>query len=317
MPKSKKIVQRQNLCVSSEKGKSGRLITVSMVDPYIDKQPAEVPFADFARSWNTPPKDIATPTLVDASMCPATFAATGFGFDVMFDVGLVKRQLKHKELNAYGITRLQLGTVSDAKFKTAVDPISVYAPMLLRLALQASAVTAIAYPAGWTVDLVENKYLTTLKVGDALLDNTVTYGVKTKREQRTRRISSKNPDRNGKTITTSVPVVSELTGVEVLLKSVGRKVNRAELNMLVGNETGRSRRAESMHDPIVLARVAILYESELPIGERSRVEYVRSQLATYGIHKSASWVQQVAQLPRDEGILKTGRRSTKKQRTKK
>lgn len=317
MPKSKKIVQRQNLCVASAKGKSGRLITVSMIDPYVDRQPAKVPFADFARSWNTPPKDIATPTLVDASMCPATFTATGFGFDVVFDVDFVKRQLKHKELNAFGITRLQLGTVSDEKYKPAVDPISVYAPMLLRLALQASAVTAIAYPAGWTVDRETGEHLRTLKVGDALPDDTVTYGVKTKREQSTRRISSRNPDRNGKTITTSVPIVSELTGVEVLLKSVGRKVDRAELNMLVGNETGRSRRAEPMSDPKVLARVAILYEAELPIGERSRVEYVRSQLKIYGLHYSASWVRQVAQLARDEGILKTGRRSTKKQRTKK
>ena len=317
MPKSTKNVQRRNICVASEKGRSGRLITVSMTDPYIDKQPAKVPFAEFARSWNTPPKDIATPTLVDASMCPATFTATGFGFDVVFDVGFVKRQLKHRELNAFGITRIQLGTVSDEKFKPAVDPISVYAPMLLRLALQASAVTAIAYPAGWTVDLVENKYLTTLKVGDRLIDNTVTYGVKTKREEReVRRRFSKNPERQ-RVWTERVPVVGELTGVEVLLQSVGRKINRAELNMLVGNETGRSRRAESMHDPKVLARVAILYDVELPIGERSRVEYVRSQLATYGIHKSASWVRQVAQLARDEGILTTGRRKTKKQRTKK
>lgn len=317
MPKSTKNVQRRNICVASEKGKSGRLITVSMINPYIDKQPAKVPFAEFARSWNTPPKDIATPTLVDASMCPATFTATGFGFDVVFDVDFVKRQLKHKELNAFGITRIQLGTVSDEKFKPAVDPISVYAPMLLRLALQASAVTAIAYPAGWTVDLKTGEHLTTLKVGDALLDSTVTYGVKTKREEReVRRRFSKNPERQ-RVWTARVPVVSELTGVEVLLKSVGRKVNRAELNMLVGNETGRSRRAESMRDPKVLQLVASLYESELPIGERSRVEYVRSQLATHQIHKSASWVRQVAQLARDEGILKTGRRSTKKQRTKK
>ena len=317
MPKSKKIVQRQNLCVASEKGKSGRLITVLMIDPYIDSQPANVLFGDFARSWNTPPKDIATPTLVDASMCPATFTATGFGFDVVFDVGYVKRQLKHKELNAFGITRLQLGTVSDAKFKPAVDPISVYAPMLLRLALQASAVTAVAYPAGWTVDLITGEHLTTLKVGDALIGDTVTYGVKTRREEReVRRRFSKNPKRQ-RVWTERVSVVSELTGVEVWLKSVGRKVNRAELNMLVGKETGRSRRAESMSDPKVLELVASLYEAELPIGERSRVEWVRSQLATRQIYKSASWVRQVAQLARDKGILKTGRRNTKKQRTKK
>lgn len=299
MSKSKKNVQRQNLCVASEKGKSGRLISVSMIDPYIDRQPADVPFGDFARSWNSPPRKILTPTLVDASMCPATFTAHGFGFDVVFDVGLVKRQLKHKELNAYGITRLQLGTVSDDKFKPAVDPISVYAPMLLRLALQASAVTAVAYPAGWTVDLITAKYLTTLKVGDALIGDTVTYGVKTKHDYKVGRL------------------VSELTGVEVLLKSVGRKVNRAELNMYIGNETGRSRRAESMSDPKVLELVASLYEAELPIGERSRVEYVRSQLATQQIYKSASWVRQVAQLARDKRILKTGRRNTQKQRTTK
>jgi len=317
MPKSSKNVQRQNLCVASAKGKSGRLITVSMIDPYIDRQPAEVPFTDFARSWNTPPKDIATPTLVDASMCPATFTATGFGFDVVFDVNFVKRQLKHKELNAFGITRLQLGTVSDAKFKPAVDPISVYAPMLLRLALQASAVTAIAYPAGWTVDLKTGKHLTTLKVGDMLISDTVTYGIKSRREEReVRRRFFKNPKQQ-RVWTQRVPVVSELTGVEVLLKSVGRKVDRAELNMLVGNETGRSRRAEPMSDPKVLQLVASLYEAELPIGERSRVEYVRSQLATHGFPYSASWVRQVAQLARDKGILKTGRRSTKKQRTKK
>ena len=316
MPKSKKIVQRQNLCVASEKGKSGRLITVLMIDPYIDSQPANVLFGDFARSWNTPPKDIATPTLVDASMCPATFAATGFGFDVVFDVGYVKRQLKHKELNAFGITRLQLGTVSDAKFKPAVDPISVYAPMLLRLALQASAVTAIAYPAGWTVEHGTGKYLTTLKCGDALIGDTVTYGVKTKREQRTRRVSSKNPDRNGKTIITSVSVVSELTGVETLLKSVGRKVSRSEQNMLIGNETGKTRRDASMFDLEVLKLVAKLYVVELPIGERSRVEYVRSQLHAHGIYKSASWVRQVAGKARDKGILKTGRRPKQKGRTK-
>ena len=316
MPKSKKIVQRQNLCVASEKGRSGRRITVSMVDPYIDRQPAKVLFGDFARSWNTPPKDIATPTLVDASMCPATFAATGFGFDVVFDVGFVKRQLKHKELNAFGITRLQLGTVSDAKFQPAVDPIGVYAPMLLRLALQASAVTAIAYPAGWTVSAITGEPIALLNVGDRLPDNSVAYGVKTRREEReVRRRFSKNPKRQ-RVWTERVPVVSELTGVEVLLKSVGRKVNRAELNMLVGKEAGRSRRAESMSDPKVLELVASLYESELPIGERSRVEYVRSQLATRQIFKSASWVRQVAQLARDKGILKTGRRNTKKRRTK-
>ena len=317
MPNSSKYVQRQNLCVASEKGKSGRRIVVSMIDPYIDRQPAVVPFAQFARSWNTPPSDISTPTLVDASMCPATFAAHGFGFDVVFDVGFVKRKLKHKELTAFGITRLQLGTTdSDTKYKTAIDPITVYAPMLLRLALQASAVTAIAYPAGWTVEHGTGKYLTTLKCGDALIGDTVTYGVKTKREQRTRRISSKNPDRNGKTIITSVSVVSELTGVETLLKSVGRKVSRSEQNMLIGNETGKTRRDASMFDLEVLKLVAKLYVVELPIGERSRVEYVRSQLHAHGIYKSASWVRQVAGKARDKGILKTGRRPKQKGRTK-
>lgn len=317
MPSSSKYVQRQNLCVASEKGKSGRRIVVSMIDPYIDRQPASVPFNDFARSWNTPPSDISTPTLVDASMCPATFAAHGFGFDVVFDVGFVKRKLKHKELNAFGITRLQLGTTdSDAKYKTAVDPITVYAPMLLRLALQASAVTAIAYPAGWTINRIDGKYLTTLKCGDKLIPDTTTYGVKTKREEReVGRRFSKNP-KYRRVYTKIVPVVSELTGVETLLKSVGRKVSRSEHNMLVGNETGRTRRDASMFDREVLKLVAKLYVVELPIGERSRVEYVRSQLHAHGIYKSASWVRQVAGKARDEGILKTGRRPKQKGRTK-
>jgi len=315
MPKSKKTVQRRNLCVASGKGKSGRQITVSMIDPYIDTQPTpKWPFFEFVRGYDDLPNKIAKPVRVDATMCPAKFAATGFGFDVDFDVGVVPAT--SKETGRYAITRLQLGTAKDAK--TAVDPSVVYAPMLLRLALEASSVTGIAYPAGWTVDIATGEYLGTLRVGDRLIPDSTTYGVKTKREEREVR---RRFDYKPRAWTALVPVVSELTGVEVLLKSVGRKAGRPELDRLTGKNERRTRRAESMSDPTMLKLVAKLYDSfdtEQPVGQRSRVEWVRSQLEVqHQIFKSASWVRQVAKVSRDEGILKTGRRKATKKRTRK
>lgn len=334
MSKSKKIVQRRNLCVASGKGKSGRQITVSMIDPYIDTQPSpKWPFFEFVRGYDVLLDRITEPKRIDASMCPAKFAATGFDFDVEFDVGVVKHKTGQKESGRYAITRLQLGTTKDAK--TAVDPSVVYAPMLLRLALEASSVTGIAYPAGWTVDIATGEYLGTLRVGDRLIPDSTTYGVKTKREQReltkreqreVRRLFSKVPKlsndlKRQRVWKTRIPVVSELTGVEVLLKSVGRKASRPELDRLTGKNERRTRRAESMSDPAMLNLVAKLYDSfdtEQPVGQRSRVEWVRSQLEVqHRIFKSASWVRQVAKVSRDEGILKTGRRKTNKKRTRK
>jgi hypothetical protein len=88
MSASKKIVKKQNLCVASEIGKSGRLVTVSMIDPLITSTDQ---FGwQFVYNYEPPPKNLKSPALVIGSMLPALFKADGFDFEVQFKVTMLK-----------------------------------------------------------------------------------------------------------------------------------------------------------------------------------------------------------------------------------
>jgi len=298
------LVQRDNLCIAAETTRTGKRVVVYMVDPIITAKTLPV----FAQSWNTPPANLVTPMLLDGLMCPASFSAHGFGFDVYFDVGVVRKSVRGRETDAFGITKLTLGTGNDHGRGTDIDSKQIFPKQLLRLALQASACVAVAYPAGWTVDMTTGEHIATLKSNDELIGNTITYGITTKKLSRTKRVSSRDPLTSGLTYDVECRAVEYLTGTEVVLQSVGRQINHAELNNLVGNISRGKGVDGSMSDPKILKLVAKLYANELPIGQRSRVEYVVKQLQAHSIYKSASWVRQVAVAARKSGDLKQGKR---------
>ena len=287
MSASKKIVKKQNLCVASEIGKSGRLVTVSMIDPLITS--ADQFGWQFVVNYVPPPKNLKSPALVNGSMLPALFKADGFDFEVQFRVTMLKVTQKQSR---FAVTDIHLMGLT-ANHAVPVDSSIVYPQMLLRLAIRASAVTGIAYPAGWTTDL-EGNYLTTLEVGDEQPPNTVVHGVKTKREQRSeRRISSRDPKQSrwiGEL--ENYLWITELTEPEVFIHGVGREIDHAELNNLIGKVQKPKASSDSMSNPKTQKLVAQLYTLPIPDEYTSQVEYVRSELAKRGIHYGESWVRQ-------------------------
>ncbi len=287
MSASKKIVKKQNLCVASEIGKSGRLVTVSMINPLITS--ADQFNWQFVTNYVPPPKNLKSPVLVIGSILPALFKADGFDFDVQFRVTMLKVTQKQSR---FAVTDIHLnGLTTDGA--VPVDSSIVYPQMLLRLAIRASAVTGIAYPAGWTTDL-EGNYLTTLEVGDEQPANTVVHGVKTKREQRSgRRISSRDPKQSRWIgVLENYLSITELLNPEVFLHGVGREVDHAELNNLIGKVQKPKASSDSMSNPKTQKLVAKLYALPIPDEYTSQVEYVRSELTKRGIYKSESWVRQ-------------------------
>ena len=291
MSASQKSVNTKNLCVASEIGKSGRLVSVSMIDPLITS--VDQFGWQFVYNYKLPPKNLKSPALVIGSMLPALFKADGFDFEVQFKVTILKVT---QTQSRFAVTDIHLnGIKTDGA--VPVDSSIVYPQMLLRLAIRASAVTGIAYPAGWTTDL-EGNYLTTLEVGDELPSNTVVHGVKTERAQKVRRrsvryhnIEDQKPSQIiGKPI--SYRRITELTDPEVFLHGVGREIDHAELNNLIGKVQKPKASSDSMTDPKVQLLVAKLYALPVPAEYTSQVEYVRSELTKHGIYKSESWVRQ-------------------------
>ena len=297
MSTSQKSVNTKNLCVASEIGKSGRLVTVSMIDPLITS--VDQFSWQFVYNYEPPPKNLKSPALVNGQLLPALFKADGFDFEVQFRVTMLKVTQKQSR---FAVTDIHLnGLTTDGA--VPVDSSIVYPQMLLRLAIRASAVTGIAYPAGWTTDL-EGNYLKTLEVGDELPSNSVVHGVKTERAQkvirrsvRYKNIEDQRPSRLiGKPI--SYRRITELTNPEVFLHGVGREIDHAELNNLIGKVQKPKASSDSMTDPKVQQLVAKLYALPVPDHYTSQVEYVRSELTKHGIYKSESWVRQTVRLAR-------------------
>ena len=292
MSASKKIVNNENLCVASEIGKSGRLVTVSMINPLITS--VDQFGWQFVYNYVPPPaKNLKSPVLVNGQMLPALFKADGFDFDVQFRVTMLKVTQKQSR---FAVTDIQLnGLTTDGA--VPVDSSIVYPQMLLRLAIRASAVTGIAYPAGWTTDL-EGNYLTTLKVGHEQPYNTVVHGVKTELKQKVRRRSVRNHNIEDQKPSRLIGksnyyrYITELTEPELFIHAVGREIDHAELNNLIGKVQKPKASNDSMTDPKVQQIVAKLYALPVPDRYTSQVEYVRSELTKHGIYKSGSWVRQ-------------------------
>lgn len=312
MPASEKSVKAKNLCVASEIGKSGRPVTVSMIDPLITSTNQ---FGwQLVTCHELPPKNLKSPALVIGSMLPALFKADGFDFDVQFRVTGLKVSTKQSR---FAVTDIHLNGIA-ADRVVSVDSSIVYPQMLLRLAIRASAVTGIAYPAGWTIDSITGEYLTTLKVGDEQPIDSVAYGVETKASDRLKRVSSRDPARSGEyrpRVVTKLtdparvaisrsfsgnpnlppsrrPLISQLTEEAVLLHKIGREIDHAELNDLIGKVQKPKASSDSMSNPKVQQLVAKLYALPVPAEYTSQVEYVRSELTKHGIYKSESWVRQ-------------------------
>ncbi len=301
MSASQKSVKTKSLCVASEIGKSGRLVTVSMIDPLITS--TDQFGLQFVYNYEPPPKNLKKPALVNGSMLPALFRADGFDFEVQFKVTMLKTAQKQSR---FAVTDIHLnGLKTDGA--VPVDSSIVYPQMLLRLAIRASAVTGIAYPAGWATDLQGN-YLTTLEVGDELPSNAVVHGVKVERAQKQRRISSRDPKRNG---FYGKPVkffrITELLHSEVVVHKVGREIDHSELHNLIGKVQKPKASNDSMTDPKVQQLVAKLYALPVPDEYTSQVEYVRSELTKHDIYKSESWVRQT------KGLAKATKPTKRKQ----
>ena len=280
MSASQKIVKTKNLCVASEIGKSGRVITVSMIDPLITEQKQQMfGFHKFVRNYEIPSENLKSPELVNGSMLPALFKADGFGFKVLFKVTLLKISTKQSR---FAVTAIHLNGLTTNR----VDSSIVYPQMLLRLAIRASAVTGIAYPAGWTIDAVTNKYIKTLKIGDEQPLNSICHGVRTRMKagRRLEIVAFTNPD--------------------VLIHQIGREIDHAELNSLIGKVQKQRDSSDSGTNPKIQQLVAKLYALSVPDEYTSQVEYVRSQLAkNHGIHKGESWVRQTAARARKSGLF--------------
>lgn len=294
--------QETNLCQASGTLK-GKSITVSLVPPLTESRlNQQQRFGGmFRRSWRAVPKDIQQPTICSGSMCPATFRADGYGFDVTFDVGVVRRKVSGRTTSILDITFIALGEHADnEQFKIMVKPPDlslISRPGLLRLALKAAAIVGVAYPPGWTTDL-QGKYLTTLKNGDSLpTGKHLVYGL-TGDETRSKE--------TGKILVALMP------SPEVVMKSAGGKIDEQSMRDVIGLvRGGRHKEGGSMTDPEVLKLVAkfyVDYETDRPQGI-GQPEYVRQKLEQGGICKSESWVRQVAVAARKAKILKQGKRN--------
>ena len=281
MSASQKIVKTKNLCVASEIGKSGRVVTVSMIDPLITSVDKWVNFNQFVRNYDPPSKNLKSPELVNGSMLPALFKADGFGFEVQFKVTLLKISTKQSR---FAVTDIHLnGLTTDRAIP--VDSSIVYPQMLLRLAIRASAVTGIAYPSGWTVDAWTGEYISTLKVGDEQPLNSTCHGVRTKMKAGRLEIVA-------------------FTNSDVLVHQIGRDIDHAELNNLIGKVQKPRDSSDSGTNPKIQKLVAKLYALPVPDEYTSQVEYVRSQLAkNHGIHKGESWVRQTAARAKKSGLF--------------
>jgi hypothetical protein len=297
MSASKKIVKKQNLCVASEIGKSGRPVTVSMIDPLITSTDQ---FGwQFVINYEPPPKNLKSPALVIGSMLPALFKADGFDFEVQFRVTMLKVT---QTQSRFAVTDIHLNGIKTDR-AVPVDSSIVYPNMLLRLAIRASAVTGIAYPAGWTIDAITGEYLTTLKVGDEQPINTTAHGVNT--TSKTTAVSvSRSFSGNPNLPRPRGRIVVALTEPAVFVHKVGREVDHAELNNLIGKVQKPKASSDSMTDPKVQQIVAKLYALPVPDHYTSQVEYVRSELTKHGIYKSESWVRQTVRLARTSKATK-------------
>ena len=298
MSASQKSVNTKNLCVASEIGKSGRLVTVSMINPLITS--VDQFSWQFVYNYETPPKNLKSPALVIGSMLPALFKADGFDFEVQFKVTMLKVTQKQSR---FAITDIHLnGIKTDGA--VPVDSSIVYPQMLLRLAIRASAVTGIAYPAGWTIDNLTGEYLTTLKVGDEHPLNTTAYGVNTTANPAAAVVRSFSFTVNPNLPRPRGRTVVALTEPEVLVHAVGREIDHSELNNLIGKVQKPKASSDSMTDPKVQLLVAKLYSLAVPAEYTSQVEYVRSELTKHGIYKSESWVRQTVRLARTSKATK-------------
>ena len=282
MSASQKIVKIKNLCVASEIGKSGRVVTVSMIDPLITSVDKWVNFNQFVRNYDPPSKNLKSPELVNGSMLPALFKADGFGFEVQFKVTLLKISTKQSR---FAVTDIHLnGLTTDRAIP--VDSSIVYPQMLLRLAIRASAVTGIAYPSGWTVDAWTGEYISTLKVGDEQPLNSTCHGVRTTMKAGRR-----------------LEIVA-FTNSDVLVHQIGRDIDHAELNNLIGKVQKPRDSSDSGTNPKIQQLVAKLYALPVPDEYTSQVEYVRSQLIkNHGIHNGESWVRQTAARAKKSGLF--------------
>lgn len=283
MSASQKIVKIKNLCVASEIGKSGRVVTVSMIDPLITSVNKWVNFNQFVRNYEIPSKNLKSPELVNGSMLPALFKADGFDFEVQFKVTLLKISTKQSR---FAVTDIHLNGLTTDR-AVPVDSSIVYPQMLLRLAIRASAVTGIAYPSGWLIDAITGEYISTLKVGDEQPLNSICHGVRTTMKAGRR-----------------LEIVA-LTNSDVLVHQIGREIDHAELNDLIGKvQKPRDNSKQSGTNPKIQQLVAKLYALPVPDEYKSQVEYVRYQLTkNHGIHNGESWVRQTAAQAKKSGLF--------------
>jgi len=95
------------------------------------------------------------------------------------------------------------------------------------------------------------------------------------------------------------------TNSDVLVHQIGRNINHAELNNLIGKvQKPRDNSKQSGTNPKIQQLVAKLYALPVPDNYKSQVEYVRSQLITkHGIHNGESWVRQTAARARKSGLF--------------
>jgi len=292
-----------NLCQAAGTIK-GKSITVSLVPPLTESMlNVRKYFVGMgAASWDTVPNDIEQPTIVLASMCPGTFHADGYGFDVTFDVGVVRRKVGKRITSMFDITFIALGERAGGQVKNMVKPPDlsmISRPGLLRLALKAAAIVGVAYPPGWTTDL-RGKYITRLKDGDSRPPgNCVVFGTT---DVRTRSQS------------TGEILVSLVSSPEVIVQSkAGGDIDEQYMRNLIGQvRVGRHKERGSMTDPQVLKLVAnlyVAYETAKEAQGMGQPEYARQQLEKRGIYKSESWVRSVAVAARKNGDLKQGKRN--------
>jgi len=236
-------------------------------------------------------------------MCPGTFHADGYGFDVTFDIGVVRRKVGKRITSVFDITFIALGERADGdQVKNMVKPpdLSLISRSgLLRLALKAGAIVGVAYPPGWTTDL-RGKYITTLKDGDTQPGNSVLYG-----------LQSVTRSRRGVIVDRIVTLESS---PDVKVKSAGGDIDEQYMRDLIGQvHVGRHKERGSMTDRQVLKLVAKYYSD----GERGlRREageklpaYVQRRLLERDIVQSESWVRQVGVNARKAGYLTTGKRN--------
>jgi len=255
-------------------------------------------------------------------MCPGTFHADGYGFDVTFDVGVVRRKVGGRTTSMFDITFIALGERADERVKNMFialrenadgglvknafqvknivkppDLSLISRPGLLRLALKAAAIKGVAYPLGWTTDL-QGKYITTLKAGDSPpTGNVKIYGAILTRSQSTGKIT-----------------VALDPSPEVKVKSGGDNIDENSMRDLIGQvHVGRPKLRGSMTDPKVLKLVAKYYRyGEHRLGREageSLPAYVLRRLLEHDIVQSESWVRQVGVAARKAGYLEQGKRN--------